>query len=97
MQPSACPCRVEQRTCSPPPPSPFCPEWEAVFLFVLNKLPVTAEDIAGGCLGYSVFEPTAHCGLEPGIVLGVTVAVGVIAVGDTADGAWVLGRLRLAQ
>jgi hypothetical protein len=25
---------------------------------------VTAEDIAGGCLGYSVFEPTAHCGLE---------------------------------
>ena len=30
-------------------------------------------------------------------MLGVTVAVGVIAVGDTADGAWVLGRLRLAQ
>ena len=25
---------------------------------------MTAEDITGGRLGYSVFEPTAHCGLE---------------------------------
>ena len=40
---------------------------------------------------------TAEAQWYTGIVLGVTVAVGVIAVGDTADGAWVLGRLRLAR
>ena len=42
----------------------FAPNGKQHFFLSLNKLPVTAEDIAGGCLGYSVFEPTARCGLE---------------------------------
>ena len=42
----------------------FARNGKQLFFLSLNKLPVTAEDIARGRLGYPVFEPTAHCGLE---------------------------------